>query len=58
MLFAVCETIYNENQVEDNVPDCYTDTEEICSKTKATGEDVCRDVAKECAQLTKRQTPR
>jgi hypothetical protein len=47
MLFAVCETVYHENQVEDDVPDCYTDTQESCSLNEATGEEVCRDVAKE-----------
>jgi hypothetical protein len=32
MLFSVCETIYSESQVDDDIPDCHTDTEEICSK--------------------------
>jgi hypothetical protein len=52
MLFSVCETIYSESQVDDDIPDCHTDTEEICSKNDATGEKVCRDVAKEVCTVS------
>jgi hypothetical protein len=46
-IFAVCETIYNEGQVDDDVPECLTKTENICSRNEATEKEECRDVTKQ-----------
>jgi hypothetical protein len=51
MTVAVCETVYHENQVADDVPDCHTEMGMICSKNDGTGEEVCRKVAKQVCEV-------